>query len=308
MTSLDMTLVFMTARRDPRLDWVMAGLASSTTHEDDIELIVVDFFDRSMTDLVPKGFDVPGLKAWRVVPPMPNIWQGPHRVTRDHWWATSTARNTALVYASRPYIAFIDDRCFLGPEWMATVRRYRHEPAVLIGSYDKHEDGRIVSADHRRMAHPHGKRSCPAGWLYGCSFALPLEWALGVNGFEDGCNGLTGEDYIFGLMLGNCERRLDFVPSMFVQQDRANGNVTCKGTYRCMDKGVSPNDKSHAALERFGSRMRTEFTPDLRALRVSRDLAFTDPGSMFPKFTFPIPDSKATYLDWFDGQDIRTMV
>ena len=66
---------------------------------------------------------------------------------------------------------------------------------------------------------------------------------------------------------------------------------------RVLDKGVSPNDKSHAALRRFGTQHRTEFTPDLRA---RRDLiARGEP--------FPVPDPAHDWRDWYDGQPIRDM-
>lgn len=297
------TIAFLTGRQDPRLDWTLDDLEKQMASDDEIDLLVIDALGRSMATL-DRWFLKRALRTVKVTRPMPNIWQGPHRITDCDWWATSTARNTALVLADRDYIVFLDDRCHLGPEWLASVRRYedsRH--AVLVGTYDKYEDGNKTSEDHRRLREPGGMRNCYPSWLFGCSFGLPLDWALEVNGFEDGTNGLTGEDYIFGQMITNADHPLDFVTEMFVHQDRSQGNVTCKGIYKCMDKGVSPNDKSHAALERFGSRTRTEFTPDLRKLRVERLRA----AAAGVAWAFPIPDPNGVYLDWYDSQDIRTM-
>lgn len=297
---MKLSLVFMTGREDPHLDWVVDGLNEQASKDDEIDLIVVDFYNRPILDLDRRLMFTTNIRT-RVVPPMPNIWQGQYRVTRSDFWATSSCRNTAIVLAEHDYIAFLDDRCHLGPKWFETVRRYEAERiSVLVGSYEKREDGDLTSHDHRRQMFPNGKIHCAPGWLYGCSFALPLEWALEVNGFEDGTNGLTGEDYLFGEMLANADHTLDFVPDMFVSQDRSHGNVTCKGIFTCMDKGVSPNDKSHAALARFGARSRTEFTPDLRALRALR----AKQGSWF---RFPVPDPTLEYRDWFDDEDIRTM-
>lgn len=299
------TLCFMTGRPEPRLDWVLEDLAAQYRHGDEIDLLVVDVHNRPLTQvedsIVAK---MPGVVP-RVVPPKPTIWQGEYRITQANWWATASARNTAIVMAKHDYFVCIDDRCHLGPEWLSTVRKYEAErTAVLIGSYDKYEDGGLVSQDHRRGLEPRGKKYCAPGWLYGCAFGLPLEWALTVNGFEEGCDGLTGEDYIFGDMLANNGYACDFVPEFFVKQDRTKGNESCKGTYRCMDKGQSPNDKSHAALARFGDRTSTEFTPNLRALR-DRYLKVEAAGMLW---TFPVPDPSATYLDWYDGQPIREMV
>lgn len=298
------TLCMMTARQEPRLDWVLHDLSMQRQPGDAIDVIVVDFFGRPLRELAPSALCHDN-DRFRVREPKPTIWQGGYRVTKDHWWATASSRNTAIVLANTDYLVCIDDRCHLGPQWLESVRKYEAErSAVLIGSYNKHEDGSLVSEDHRRLARPNGWKNCSPGWLYGCSFGLPLDWALEINGFEEGCDSLTGEDYIFGLMLANADHLCDFVPEMFVQQDRSQGNVSCKGLYRCMDKGVSPKDKSHAALERFSKRTRTEFTPDLRAMRTAR-LAAEAKGE---PWSFPAPDPNGIYLDWYDGQDIRTMV
>lgn len=305
---MKVSIVFMTARQEPMLEWVVEDIAKQCHDGDEIELLVIDFFGRPLSNqahVVLGAMRNHGLRVSSTVSkPKPTIWQGEHRITTDDHWATANARNTALVLAQHEFVAFLDDRCHLGPAWLDTVRQYEaHRAAVLVGSYDKHEDGAITSRDHRREIKPNGQRNCHPGWLYGCSFALPLDWALEVNGFEEGTDGLTGEDYIFGLMLGNADHPLDFVPDMFVRQDRTKGNVTCKGIYKCKDKGVSPNDKSHAALERFGAKTRTEFTPNLRTLRRQRREAVANGR----RWTFPVPDPTATYLDWYDDQDIRTM-
>lgn len=301
---MKLTIVFMTGRRDPKLEWMLDSLASQTRDGDEISLIVVDVHARELVDLLPDAHDhlagCPGLQRVILVPPKPNAWQGAHRVTSRDWWATSNSRNTALALCTDDYVAFLDDRCHLGSKWLETVRLgHVHRNSVIVGSYDKIEGAdRHLSSDHRRGLFPEGKINCGGGWLYGCTFALPLSWALEVNGFEEGCDGLTGEDYIFGLMLGNAGRRIDFVPDLFVLQDRTPGNETCKGLYASRDKGVSPNDKSHAALARFGTRARTEFTPDLALLRAS--IARGEP--------FPVPDPTAEPRDWYDGQPIREMV
>ncbi len=98
-----------------------------------------------------------------------------------------------------------------------------------------------------------------------------------------------------GLMLAQRKRRVDFRPELGVVQERSSG--TGHGLVRS-DKGVSPRDKSHAAIERFGKRTRTEFTPDLRALR--ERLAA---GGGFPDVvTDPEP------VDWYDGRPLREAV
>ena len=145
-----------------------------------------------------------------------------------------------------------------------------------------------------------GRKNCGGGWLYGCTFALPLEWALEVNGAEEGCDGMGAEDYILGFMLENNGHRIDFVPSLSVTQERIEISGISKnlsGSLRRADKGTSPNDKSHAAVDRFRSRKHTEFTPDLRAMRAMRASG---------TLTWPLPDP--ALRDWYDGQLVREMV
>lgn len=301
---MKLSLGFCTSRPEPHLDWLVQTLAPQKRPGDVIELVIIDSLygrpERVAQGMLrhPRVFD-----HVIVAPPLPSIWQGPHRVTSCDWWALGNARNTAFVLATHDYVAFVDDRCKLGPRWLETVRRGEAARAsVLAGSYDKLEyfDGPhgavTTTPDGRRKIAPSGKVNCDKAWCYGCTFALPLEWALEVNGHEAGMDGLGMEDCIFSLMLANSGRRIDYVPDLFVALDRPIDPVAmhnCKRT----DKGTPPADKSHSALTRFGRRSRTEFTSDLRALR-----ALAKAGT-----PFPVPDPAHQWRDWFDGQLISTM-
>ena len=297
------SILYITGRLEPRLDWLFDGLARQARDNDDLELVVIDLHGRHLAALERNPERVPALKKIRVHQPKPNIWQGPHRVTSSDWWAKSNAINTALCLASHDYIACVDDRSRLGPEWLATVRRGERTAAVFCGSYERLEDGKIVP-DGRRASSPSGRRNCGGSWLYGCTWALPLAWALEVNGFEEGCDGMGGEDYIFGLNLAAAGHRLDFEPSLFVSLERSsyastgtNGHAISPVPPKRTDKGVSPNDKSHAALARFGKRSRTEFTPDLVEIRRRIQI-----GEGWPQ---PAKDPEPR--DWYDSQLIREM-
>ncbi len=271
----------------------MRSLSWQSHESDDVELIVVDALGRDRETL---GLCAPPPPVTRVVVtrPKPCVWQGPQRILDRDWWAVANARNTAIALASHDYIAYLDDRCWLGPRWMDALRRAeRRRDAVVAGAYEKVDDGG-VTRDHRIRLHPAGLVDCGGGWLFGCSVAAPLEWLLEVNGYEEGCDGLSGEDYVLGLMLANRGRRIDYVPDLFVRQERS---LATAHHFARRDKGTAPRDKTHAALERFGRRARTEFTPDLRALR-----ARLAAGGGFPDV-----DPAADHRDWFDDQPIREM-
>jgi len=287
------TLVYVTARAEPRLDWLIDGLERQAQPDDDLELVVVDSLDRPAEQI---GFrPTPCITRLVATAPKPCVWQGSQRLTSRDWWAASNARNTGIVLATRDYLAFLDDRCHLGPAWLASIRRGERERAsVLAGSYDKDDDPAPI-VDHRRILYPAGRKNCGGGWLYGGSMALPLSWALEVNGFEEGMDGLAGEDCIFGHQIARRGRRIDFVAEMYVRKERRGG--AREHHLATADKVDGRRRKSISARLRFESRSRTEFTPDLRALR-----AAVQGGAGFPGV-----DPHAAHRDWFDGQSIREM-
>jgi hypothetical protein len=257
-----LTVCYITARREPHLQWTLDDLVVQRKDGDSISLVVIDFYGRSQDQL---GIEARhALEHTIIDKPKPTPWQGEHRVTRDHWWAKSSAANTALALAPTDYLAFLDDRCHLGPKWLATVRRgYEKRESVLLGTYSKVEDGHI-GHDGRRAHSPRGLIGCPNNWLYGSVFALPLAWALKIGGFEEALDGMSFEDVIFGMMLSNAGFRCDFIPDLEVVQDRRGGRFDSHANaFKRTDKGPEPADlnnpyppwdKSHEAIRCFGSR------------------------------------------------------
>lgn len=290
MSALKITIAFITAREAPQLDWLVAALEQQAHKRDELELIVVDAFGRPASAI---GYrPTAAVKKLIETRPKPNVWQGPHRITAHDFFANANARNTAIILCSNDYICFVDDRCKPDARWLAQIRRgEKKRESVICGPYDKQEDWGII-VDHRRHEAPKGRKGCSGGWCYGGNHALPLAWALEVNGFEEGCDPVGLEDCVFGHMLENTGRRIDFVAGMSVQQDR-RGMFVHPLAFPRHDKGDAPNDKSHALRARFFGRKRTEFTPDLTQLR--EQVAAGQP--------LPFPDP--TVCDWFDGAPLR---
>ena len=291
MSGMKITIAFVTARDYPQLDWLIHGLAAQAKKSDEIELIVVDALGRSAAAI--GYYPIRAITKLVETRPKPSVWQGPDKITEHDFFANANARNTALVLCSSDYICFVDDRSRLDKKWLDEVRRgEKKRESVICGPCDKHEEGGII-VDHRRQLEPKGKKGCSGGWCFGANHALPLEWALGVNGFEEGCDPVGLEDCAFGHMLENAGRRIDFVAEMSIQQDR-QGFSHPFGFPR-HDKGVAPNDKSNALQARFYGRTRTEFTPDLGSLR--QQIAQGQ--------SFPVPSDN--YRDWYDGQPVKGM-
>lgn len=288
---MKLTIAFTTARTDPRLPAMLDSLEPQVEVGDEIALVVVDRLGRSAADLGARAFR--GSTSVAIASPKPSVWQGPQRLTKRDYWAMSSARNTAIVHASTDFVAFLDDRCRLASTWLGVVRRAaRDRRAAIAGPYDKLED-KGLTIDHRKQMSPGGKPNCGGSWLYGGNFCLPLQWALDVGGFEEGCDSVGGEDYVFGTMLANVGHRIDFDVKMAADQDRtgASGDHPMPR----WDKGVSPNDKSHAMNARFLRRRHTEMTPNLVELRaLARD------GKELPLHVH-------SDRDWYDNQPLSEM-
>jgi hypothetical protein len=148
------------------------------------------------------------------VPPKDGLYQGPHRQTAGEYFSAANARNTALAVARGAYIVFVDDLSVLMPGWYARAACAAAEGYVVAGAYQKHtcmvvEDGVLTSSQSdpagidSRWSHGSDEAAVPAsgGWLYGCSFGAPVETLLAVNGLDELCDAIGGEDYQLGLRL-----------------------------------------------------------------------------------------------------------
>lgn len=295
---MNLSLVYITNRYEPRVEWLLESLQKQPGAAD-IEVIIIAPEYSTLRRIRPGSV--------KCCLPKPTIWSGPHRITGADWWSAANARNTGICLATRPWIAFVDDRSVLMPGWLACVAAAMAGNYCVCGTYEK-VDGLIVDngVPTRWDARPgrdsrleyceryyttiSAPYSCPGEWTYGCALALPMEWALAVGGFDETCDGLSGEDYIFGLMLQNRGYPIKFDPRMRMLEDRTPDQ--CGPVALRRDKGTSPNDKSHALLAKLRGLKHALCPPDLAAIR-----RHYQAGNGWP-------ETLAPSLDWYDNSPI----
>lgn len=231
------TIVYLTNRRVPKWEWFVASLNSQIPEEMrwGIELLFIDglLWDKSVTSETrdeialsnPLWHDTErkreiqqlcgGKFSGLHIPPLPCAWQGPFRQTSKDWFCAGNARNTAVVVARNPYLVYVDDLSVLTPSWFNQVLHAALDGYVVCGAYKKVKqlkvtpDGKVESYEK----YPAGvdarwDRGSDGGvvpWhgtaMYGCSFGLPLEAMLEVDGNDNACNGQGFEDYELGIRL-----------------------------------------------------------------------------------------------------------
>ncbi len=313
------TVGFITARKKPHIDWFLQSLCRQAGLGSVRQIVIVDYYaqvcdDWSESDVNGRREEVLkiahdaglyNMTQW--VAPHPNVWGGKYRLPKQPWWHASTCRNTVFCHATQPYVTCTDDRCVLLPTWLDAVNEAQKNNYVVCGSYEKRramlvengvimhggivtgEDGRAKIADGRRM-------KAPGSWMFGCTFGLPLEWALEVNGQEELMDGLSMEDVIFGCHLENNGRPLFYDPRMHIVEDRTPEELG--EPMKRTSKEKHPHDltdKGHEAWRRFSKLKRAQHSLNLSEVRT--DILAGKP--------FPIPEGPV--LDWFDQQEIKDM-
>ena len=236
------TFVHVTGRADPKWEWYVDAVCNQSTPEERAgwQFVFVDrllwhydvaaaisrpgYISREASLADPSLHDhdrrhkladiVAGRFNYLHVPPMPNVYQGPFRLTTKDWFFAGAARNTGIITAQHPYVMFCDDLALPGPIWLAQVKHAAEHKYLLAGMYKKMknvvvENGNLVSVEEFPPGvdsrWPHGSDGGIVSWhgggVFGCSFGVPLENLL----LADGC-GLEGaaqgaEDYCLGIRL-----------------------------------------------------------------------------------------------------------
>jgi len=212
-----LTVAYITSRKNPCDKWFLRSFGTQLLAQGkpDCCLVFVDFHGNKTS--ISNGTKWPII----CVKPKPTPWQGEHRLADHNAFAASNARNTALCLAPDGYIVFVDDVSVLCPGWLIAVQDAMNNRRIVCGAYRKvneltvDKNGTIThfkdfpaGHDSRWQDGRKGPIPCEAQWLFGCSFAAPVETLLSVNGFDECLDGLSFEDVCLGLRLEKAGHQL----------------------------------------------------------------------------------------------------
>lgn len=235
---MKLTIAFFTSRKDARFSWFADSLARWAGDElDGVQVIAVDRHLWSLTPEAGNTYfrrgDLISLtdERWHVesrreeferavggrfellhLPVAPSMYQGPFRLTTKDWFCAARARNTAIMAAEHPYFVGIDDLSVITSTWWAQVKHAASSGYPVAGAYWKKknvvvENGEIKSVDDwlpgRDTRWDHGSDTGIVQWhggsVFGCSFGIPLDLLLKINGQDEILSGEGGDDYDMGI-------------------------------------------------------------------------------------------------------------
>ncbi len=210
--SAEISVVYLTHRVDPRFEWFAEAFAAGLGDEA-VEVIVVDGV-YSLERTAVFAAIVRGRFPFRHVPAKPTPYAGAFRRTSRNFFSAASARNTGIIHATAPYIVFVDDLSVPMPGWWDEARAGARAEQLVAGAYQKHfemvvDNGVLVSS----RSEPHGYDSrwgqgsdtglttIGGSQLFGSSVGVPRDLLLEVNGFDEICDSIGGEDWHFGVRI-----------------------------------------------------------------------------------------------------------
>ncbi len=207
------SIVYTTHRQQPLFHWFVDGLVRQLDDDDHVQLVMVDGLANdarraTFEETVDGRFELVYAAA------KPTAFNGPFQRTARPLFAAASARNTGIVYASHAYIAFVDDCIVPMPGWWGAVREAARHQYVVAGAFQRHSDmcvsngvlrtsRLLASGRDTRWALGDDRRVVPiaGGQLYTMSMGAPRHVLVEVNGFDELCDGIGGEDYQVGIRL-----------------------------------------------------------------------------------------------------------
>lgn len=305
-----LTICYITSRENPHYDWFAASLRVQMGEDiGKIKLVVVDRHHgkpaREKVIFAPEG-----VGRFVHTEPKPTVWQGKYRLTKRDYWANSNTRNTAICHAEDGHVLFADDLSVMMPGWYGAVKECVASDYIMIGAYRKVLKLKVVNGmaidwvdftpgiDNRLQYVVNGspQMSCNGGWLYG-NFCAPVEALLKINGYDEDCDSVSGEDYIAGMMMERAGYRFIYDTRAMTLESEEGHHVEPPALR--IDKGKSPQDKSHAILKMVmgGRSVAPNYFGECGIRDLRRKVLDGEP---FPSVSHPD-------RDWFDGQPLCEM-
>jgi len=270
----EVSIVYVTHRPNPRFEWFADSLANQLGDRSEAEVIVVDGApsherERELARIAGRRFEL------RYVAPKPTPYSGAHRVTSRAYSTISNARNTGIVHARAPYVVFNDDSGVLVAGWWEEVQQAARLGYVVGGSYENRTeisviDGRLEDEAPRadalelidsrwELGDDEALVQITGGRLFGCGLGAPRALLVAVNGFDELCDPIGGEDTNLGLRLEWSGARLFYSRRMRMVKDgaRHRGDAVVRLDRSHAGADLLDERRYMAALERFGVGART---------------------------------------------------
>ena len=270
--------MYITHRRDPHFEWFADSFAAQLSQVDldePCEVVCVDGLYGSeraarMRSVVADRF------PFRHVPAKPTPYAGPHRLTQTDYHAPASARNTGVVYARQRYLVFVDDCSVLMPGWLREVRAAAELRNIVAGAYHFHwemevENGSLIRSRvdpfRRTASEPYGVDTrwpigddealvpCHGEQLFGGNFGVPRSLLLEVNGTDELCDTMRGQDYHLGLRLEWTGARLFYSRRMLLIKSEERHEATNTVVTR-LNRSLNPAAYMRKLAE-FGVRRRS---------------------------------------------------
>lgn len=290
---MSVTICYISARLDNRFEWALDALINQGfLSNPDERIIYVDYHYRNQNrdgfgfyKEVNGRFEIDDVLLH--TDPMPSVWYGDSRLTKENWFDASSFRNTALVHCRTKYICYLDDLSLPLPGFVDAVRNACHgNKTITLGRYAKAmnmvvENGNLksigeITGKDARMIYGDRERNAKGGELFGCSLVAPIEAFLEIGGWPSSlCGSLGFEDCITGEVLSNAGYNFIYNPRMMTYESEELHHVGerfLKHDWHFVDGkpvqgGNGGSDMSHAALNIAKQSKRFDNGYDIRALR-----------------------------------------
>ena len=318
-----LTIAYFTCRNDPKIEWFFRTLNRELNCKwDNIFIIIIDYHYQYNPEeryaQFKKHYEMYTTNV-KHVSPKPCPIQGKYKVTKENYFAASNARNTAFINCETPYIVCIDDLSIIKEGWLEVVRWGQNNNYVIYGSYakvkniecsengsysfDKSSICKGLDSRYNNLTITNDFATQVVGsWLFGCSFAMPLEIAYDVDGFDEACDGQSAEDYDFGIRVGRVSKDIYYSKNMFTYEDDdlhfTPGNVGFKRTSILISEGTLLKKKigimsDHAMLQNLlESSSKLPLLPS--NLKKTKELYYADANKLTENFK--------DFRDWRNGE------